>query len=91
MRLSMCVIQTALTNLRLLGQRGYRDLLTSAQRAKAVDNALYVKDIIESGCRLARGSSPQSLGTQATGLDPEGDRPGIGRHRRGGKLVDEAG
>src|ERR671910_2895379 len=70
--------------------RALRNLLISAERSKAGDNGLYGEDAIEPGCRLARGSSPQSLGTQAAGLEPEGNSSGFGRHRRSGEPVDQA-
>src|SRR3954447_11778501 len=56
-----------------------------------MDNGFYGEDAIEPGYRLARGSPPQSLGTQAAGLEPEGYSSGFGRHRRSGEPVDEAG
>ena len=79
------------------GSRGSGDfdveVLISAERSKAMDNGLHEEDtiVVEPGYRLARGSSPQSLGDQnSRGLEPEGDSSGFGRHRGSAEPVDEA-
>jgi hypothetical protein len=65
-------------------------LLISAKKPKVVDNGLHGENVIESGCRLARGSPHKGLRAQARRLESTGDSPSFGRYRGGGKPVDEA-